>query len=156
MSAAPSIATVKARIEAIAATIPGITTVVTAGVCKLNDADLPALEVMPRGATRTTRSTDQRVVTREYEVWVYVCKIVKNTDPQAYLDAVATASAWCDVVPDFFNDHAPRLQLNNAPLAGVWRLGEISDDGPGVAPFYDGFDYGVVRCVIPVETQRAR
>src|SRR6185312_2030312 len=125
---------VRQRIEAICATIPGITTVLDGTEPDITDALLPAVRVLTRAAERSAESRQKMLVTRTYRILLYVRLIPRHEnqlyDQQPDVDA---AEAWLDIIPDFFYKNAPRLELDKTSLDGVWSTGPMSADEPAIA-----------------------
>lgn len=154
--AAASAQTVRHRIEAICATIPGIVGVLDGTESDITDLMLPAVRVLSRAADgRASRSRQNRKVPRTYRILLYV-KLISKHENQLYEQQpdVDAAEAWLDVIPDYFFTNAPRLELNNSSLIGVDEVGEMSGDEPAIAQWI-GKTYTVIPHDLTVTTERS-
>lgn len=152
--AAPTPTQVRTRIEAICATVPGITTVLDGTEDAITAAMLPAVRVVSRQGRRERTNRDKLLVTRTYQILLYVAYEGESMQPeqQPNLDA---AEAWIDVIPDFFAAQRDRrLILNGDTLDGVWDTGEMTDNGPVLRQWRRGVFTGV-SYQFEVTTQRA-
>lgn len=162
--AAPTPTEVRTRIEQILTIVEGITTVLDGTEAAVPASDLPAVLVFTGPATRERESRDQRYTTRSYQIVLLVERIdkdrrdathsgeSKNTIQQQQTALIA-AEGWLDVVPDFLNRYALRLELDNVPLDGVRSTGEITDSGPELYQWADGV-FAAAIWALPVTTQR--
>ena len=115
---------VRERVEAILATIPEVKTVITDDNCALSEDDLPAVIVMTRGRSGNRTNQQRRIVTKTFDIGVYVTEICGDSieEQRAAFD---TAEEFMEVIPDFFAKYAARLELNKAPLAGIEGIDEM-------------------------------
>lgn len=153
--AAPTPKEVRLRIEAILATIPEVNLVITDEECSIAENQLLAVLVGSRAATRTRSSTDKRLVTRTFELGVLLAKLCSGT-VEEQREQMLNAEDLAEIIPDFFAQNAPRLELLKRPLTGVWSTDEMTDNGLETRPWGDGNDiYYAVTYSFPVTTQRA-
>lgn len=155
--AGPSITQQRERIEAILATIPGVTTVFSDGDnmnCALTDAMLPAALVIDGPGVRARESRDIRTTTRVFRVGVYVAKLCGDS-PSEQRAALEPAEVLMEVIADYFTERAPRLELAYQPLNGVRRIGNITDEALEFRLWeHTGDEYSAFTLGIPVETHR--
>lgn len=122
--------------------------------CVVEPDGLPMLIVATRGTRREQSNRDKRLVTTDYELLLLVVEF----DPQSREsndEARRAAEAVYELLPDYFADHAPRLEVNNQPMDGIWRTDAIRDDGPKTIE-WGGKHYYDILYTLPVVTQRAR
>lgn len=140
---------IRARIKALCALVPGITTIVSNEI-GLDDSALPAIRV--RIGTRISNrpvGAHQRLVTYQWEIWLAIQR-VQRVDVDSEVDAAFDAmDVWLDIIPDFFKAH-PRLALNDSGL--VHDTGEMSI-GMGIDRFLSA-DYALIRYILPVTNAR--
>lgn len=127
MASSPTAAEVRARLEAIFTALTAVKTVITVEDQALTAAQLPAVIVMLRGATREKTAAGLYQMTRTWACGVLIARLQTWTEAEQRAQLLA-AEAFIETVPDHFA-RLDRLELNRQPLRGVWRVGLMSDGG---------------------------
>lgn len=156
MANAPTPKEVRERIAAIAAESGLVQTVIVGQPAeyKLTQDELPALVVTIRASVeREFNSQHKRLVTREYQALLLV-ELMSKDDQATEFAALENVWQLLDSLPDYFAEHAPRLELNHAPLAGVHSTGHMSDGGAIFTP-WNGDTFAAAVYTLPVITNRA-
>lgn len=159
-------AVIEARLNAIFALEEGtIGSVLDAEECPIPDAELPAVAVFARAGTRSRSNADRRIVTRNFEIVLFVMKLCDGYSQAEYRDAYDAAKALLDLIPDILEPTRPNLRLIDADtgiydkgLAGlttVTPVGEPSDQGPEFRE-WAGEVYAAVTYTLPITYQRVR
>lgn len=118
---------------------------------------LPAYTCIAANATWQTISTQRYLVTRNYELWVYVTEIGKGTtDETVVREAINDCAPWIVGLASFYSKWK-RLELPSttngvvSDNALVADCGDVSDSGPAQTPLRTKI-YSAFRLVIPVIT----
>lgn len=146
--AVATIAQQKTRVETLCALVPGIETVLTGAETIIPLDSLPAIEVRIGGARRESMSMYERLVTRDFELWLFFMELPKPESDNLINIALEALYPISESLPDFFMMR-PRLENGDAGI--VYGIGEMSDNGPAPSP-YKGKYYAVNRYILPVLT----
>lgn len=147
---AHDIATVKARIEALADAC--VATLLTGEEQVLARSRLPAVEARPGAATNARNGAFGRLVTREWQLWFFGAEITTADDHEDTLAALEACYPYLEPIPDYFKDR-PNLQDVNKTGGIVYGTSLMDDSGPRTSP-YKGKEYAVIRFTFNVITQR--
>ena len=141
---------VKTRLELLADA--AVTTLLTGTEYAIAKSTLPAVEARPRAATNERHGGTGRLVTREWELWLFVRELTNPEDPADVLPALEACHAHLETVPDYFAAR-PRLQKADMSDPIVYGTTFLDDSGPVTSP-YKGKEYACVRFTFQVMTMR--
>jgi hypothetical protein len=157
LPASPTPAEIRLRLFEVAESAPDsvIQTVITDPNCALTEYDLPALRgVSIRGITDTTLNGSKiPLITRTYELWVLFALRCSGSEADQ-LAALDVAWAKLDELPDFFQTHAPRLEVSKQAFGGIHKTTRMTDrDGAEWQKWFNQ-TYSAVTYRIDVTTNR--
>ena len=130
--AAPTVSDIRARVEALLALMPEITTIISVQDCPLSDADLPAALVMVRQAARSRTNESWWNVARTISIGVLFTRLCEGTTDDQRTQMLA-AEALLEAVPDYF-ERIDRLALNGIRL-DIKQPGDMTDNGLETRPW---------------------
>lgn len=141
---------IKTRIETLADAV--VTTLLTGAEYAIGRSTLPAVEARPSGSEPQRNGAFGRLVTREWDLYLFRAEVVKPEDDADTLAALELCHAYLETIPDYF---AARPQLQDANLANplVYGTSLMKDSGPAITP-YKGKSYAAVRYTFDVITMR--
>lgn len=141
---------VKTRIELLADAC--VATLLTGSEAPFVVPTLAAILARPRAATNERHGGTGRLVTRTWELFLFVQEVPNPPDDDDQITAMEACHPFLETVPDYF---AVRPQLQDASLALplVYGTSLMNDSGP-VESNYKGKSYSAVRFTFDVVTMR--
>ena len=91
---------VKTRLELLADA--AVTTLLSGTEYAIAMSTRPAVEARPRAATNERHGGTGRLVTREWELWLFVRELTNPEDPADVLPALEACHTHLEAVPDYF------------------------------------------------------
>lgn len=149
--ATATVADTKTRIETLADA--AITTLLTGSEERIARSTLPAIEARPGADSAQSNGAMGTLVTREWELWLFVSEIVR---PDSYDDVTRALEAcypYLDSVPDYFKDR-PQLQDANKADPLVFGTTRLTSSGAVTTPYKDSKTYSAVRFSFNVTVMR--
>jgi len=139
-----SVVTTSARIAAMAALIPGITTAFPSIPRVVQDAELPAVVIFPGEATYDvdTFGDNDVVETRLYRILFLIQKAAYGTEDQAQV----AIEPFFNTIRDYFLAR-PGLELTGAmlPQTVVYNATMLGDSGYQIIGYPQGSDYAAIE-----------
>jgi hypothetical protein len=141
-------AELKARVEALVDAITSVT-LLTGAEAAISRDTLPAAKVKVVGGTREPYGAFKVMVTRTFQVHLFVKEIVQADNLADENVIVEACYPWMETVPDYFRAR-PSLELNDTGLAFITQ--PMSDSGPTTLTYaqtsYAGVIYSLPVVVI--------